>query len=266
MQPMINIALRAIRSANEQLIQALDRDGGNTTNTQDLKRFLAQVEMAYHDSLARALTRAYPTHRIAKRGDFQSADKGYSWHISTLHNPLSFLRRLPDWGFSVVCKKNGVAEHAILTCPMSQDEFTASRGSGASLNGKRIRASTLANLEHALVASDIPSTPLTQDNLEQLEAYKEIALSVFQVRSSHCAALDMANVAAGRLDATILQQVNPMELSAALLICKEAGALTGDFSGRPGTENSRQMICANPKLFKIVTQKVNGLRQHLGIA
>lgn len=259
MQPMINISLRAIRSSNEQLMQLLERDGGKIATAQDLKRFLAQIEMNYYENISRALARAYPAHKIAKRGDFLAADKGFSWHISNIHNPLSFLRGLPDWGISIVCKKGGIAEHGILTFPATQDEFTASRGSGASLNGKRIRVSGVAALESAIIATNVLQAPLTEDNSAKLNLLKELANASFQVRTTYCAPLDLANVAAGRLDAVVLDQTTPADLSAALLICKEAGGLAGDFNGQPATESSKRILCANPKLFKATTQKLHAL-------
>jgi|LSQX01.1.fsa_nt_gb myo-inositol-1(or 4)-monophosphatase len=260
MQPMINISLRAIRSSNEQLMQILERDGGKVATAQDLKRFLSQIEMNYYENISRALARAYPAHKIAKRGDFLSADKGFSWHISNIHNPLSFLRGLPDWGISIACKKGGVTEHAILTCPATQDEFTASRGSGASLNGKRIRVSGVATLENAIVATSVLQAPLTEENSNSLMLFKELAAVSFQIRTSHCAPLDLANVAAGRLDAAILDQTTAPDLSAALLLCKEAGGLSGDFNGQPATDSTKRVVCANPKLFKVTTQKLHSLR------
>lgn len=261
---MINISLRAIRSTTEQLMQILERDSGKITTAQDLKKFLSQVEMNYHESISRALARAYPAHKIAKRGDFLSADKGFSWHISNIHNPLSFLRGLPDWGISVVCKKGGIAEHAILTCPATQDEFTASRGSGASLNGKRIRVSGVAALENAIIATSVVQAPLTEENANGLNLFRELAKSCAQIRTSHCAAMDLANVAAGRLDAVVLDQTTAADLSAAMLICKEAGGLTGDFFGQPATEAAKRVVSANPKLFKVTTQKLYSLREQIG--
>src|SRR5690606_15906290 len=259
MQPMINIGLRAIRSANEQLMLALDRDGGKAATSQDLKKFLSQLEASYYDTLARALARAYPAHKIAKRGDFQGIEKGFSWHISNIHNPLSLLRNMPDWAISVVCKKNGVAEHALLTAPAQHDEFTASRGAGASLNGRRIRVGTLANLEHAIVSTNLLTT-VNVDNTTPSPVFCELLNSAFQVRTSQCSALDLVQVAANRLDAVVLDQLIPMDLSAALLICKEAGALAGDLNGQPGTESNRRLVCAGPKLFKTTTQKLHALK------
>jgi myo-inositol-1(or 4)-monophosphatase len=110
MQPLINIALRSIRATNEQIQLILDREELSFTDPEKLKRVITRVDSVFFDDLSKALQRAYPNHIIAKKGDLRGS-KGFTWHIMPVHNTTSLARGLPDWCFSVVCKKNDQPEH-----------------------------------------------------------------------------------------------------------------------------------------------------------
>ncbi|AZZ93324.1 inositol monophosphatase [Hahella sp. KA22] len=264
MQPMINIALRAIRSSNEQINMILEREELSFTDPEKLKRVIARVDAAFYDNLSRALQRAYPTHQINKKGDLKGAPKSVSWHIMPVHNTASLVRGLSDWCFSLVCKKNDQTEHAIIIFPVTGDEYTASRGGGASLNGKRIRVSGTKELELSVLSTNIlEGVGKREEPATLLEAYAELDKSCFGVRSAHCIPQELAYLASGKIDVAILNNINPLETVAGLLIAKEAGALHSDVRGNPLNERSRSLICCNPKMLKPVSQKAHKLAELL---
>ncbi|WP_020409488.1 inositol monophosphatase family protein [Hahella ganghwensis] len=256
MQPMINIALRAIRSTNEQINLAIEREELSFSDPDAIKRVISRVDSAFYENVSRALQRAYPTHQINKKGDLKGNPKGISWHILPLHNPASLIRGLPDWCFSVICKKNDQPEHALVIFPQSGDEYTASRGSGASLNGKRLRTSKTKDLELTLVSTNILDGIGNKENPTGIfNTYAKLEKDCFGIRSAQCIPEQLVWIAAGKIDAVMLQHISPTETAAGLMIAKEAGALSADFNGNPLTDRTSNLICCNPKLLKNIAPR-----------
>lgn len=257
MQPMINIALRAIRATNEQIQFILDREELSFSDPEKLKRVITRVDNAFHDDLTKALQRAYPNHHIARKGDLKGNPKGYSWHIMPVHNTTGLARGLGDWGFSVLCKKNDQPEHAIVILPRSGDEFTASRGAGASHNGRRLRVSPVKDLSLTLLSTNLLDRVGDVDDVQPLtDSYVDLARHCFGLRSAHCLPLELCRVASGSLDATILFDVTPQDLAAGLLIAREAGALFSDTQGKPLGDRASSIVCCNPKLLKLLAPRL----------
>ncbi len=260
MQPMINIALRAIRSTNEQINLIIEREELSFTDPDAIKRVISRVDSTFYENVSRALQRAYPTQQIAKKGDLKGNTKAITWHIMPLHNPTSLVRGLPDWCFSMICKKNDQPEHALIIFPQSGDEFTASRGAGASLNDRRLRVSKNKDLELAMITTNVlEDIGSNERRSEIMEAYAELEKASFEVRSGHCIPQQLAWAAAGKIDAAVMNNIDPAEIAAGLMIAKEAGALPGDFAGNPLTEKSKTLVCCNPKLLKSLTPKTRAL-------
>jgi len=260
MQPMINIALRAIRSINEQINLIIEREELSFTDPGAIKRVITRVDSTFYENVSRTLQRAYPTHQIAKKGDFKGNAKAITWHIMPLHNAASLIRGLPDWCFSMICKKNDQPEHALIIFPQNGDEFTASRGAGATLNDRRLRVSKNKDLELALIGTNVlEGIGSNERRTEILDAYAELEKASFEVRSGHCIPQQLVWAAAGKIDAAVLDNINPTETAAGLMIAKEAGALSGDFAGNPLTDKSNNLVCCNPKLLKSLTPKTRAL-------
>lgn len=258
MQPMINMALRAIRSTIDDIKMIIDREELSYTRPESIDRVINKVNATFYEHVTKALKRAYPKAHFADYGDLRGPADTHSWHVMPLHNQTSLIHGLPDWCFSVICKKNNQPEHSLVIFPATNEEYTASRGAGATLNERRLRVSTNNELSLAFL-----STNLLQDLAEAADAdhiltmYRKLDEHVFDIRSGHCLPQQLVWVAAGKLDATLMTHIYPVETTAALLIAKEAGALTGDFEGRPLTEKSDSVICANAKILRAITQKLH---------
>ncbi|RMF17690.1 MAG: inositol monophosphatase [Gammaproteobacteria bacterium] len=268
MQPMINIALRAVRSNLEHLLSILEREKLSLTDPDNVKRMLSRVESSFYETLARGLERAYPKHHIAKRGDLSGPAKGFSWHVMPLHNRLNLIKGLPDWGFSVVCKKDGQTEHALILMPALGLEYTASRGHGAELNGRRIRVANLADESLAVGSSNLISGLGKADDetpvQEILDLHLQLEKRVFALNQHRSLAIALAHLAAGKTDVVISKQPDPQELAAGLLIAKEAGALSSDFNGGPVTERSPAIMVASAKLTKRLLPVFKGKQSLFG--
>ena len=154
----------------------------------------------------------------------------------------------------------GKIEHAVVVDPVRHEEFTASRGRGAQLNGHRIRVSDLGSLDGALLGTGIPFKNHCDDKLEPYS--KSIAVLASQcagIRRAGAAALDLAYVAAGRLDAFWEIGLAPWDIAAGVLLVREAGGLAADIDGSDNYLDSGNIVCGNPKCFKAVLQVVKPL-------
>lgn len=257
MQPMVNIALRAIRSTTADVKMILTKEEFSFERPDSISRTIDRINATFYTKVAKALQRAYPKSHIADYGDLRGKAGNFSWHILPLHNPASLIHGLPDWCFSLVCKKNHHPEHSLVVFPQTDEEYTASKGAGAALNERRLRVTAKQELAVAVVSSNIlQQLSNSPDPEKTLKFYQQLDRATNSIRSGHCLPQQLVWVAAGKLDATLLNNADPTETAAALLIAKEAGALTGDFNGGPLTERSHSIICSNAKLLRALSQQL----------
>jgi len=264
MQPILNIALRASRQASEYIIQTIDKNDPKPCETYANAKLLSHLEESLHQNFYDALKKANPTHFIVGLGETLDKTKDDSWHINHIHNPDHLLRKLPSCAYSILHKHHGKAQNTLLVSPFSNLEFTGTRGSGAALNGRRIRCSSTKDLDQAVVATNVLKQFSTSNSKHIVADFaNELGSQVQQVLSGYCDALDIAMVASGQIDAAILTNVNHQEIESALLLCQEAGVLTGTFNGMPFTAKEDKIIVANPKLFKGFVQRLNGFQDRI---
>lgn len=264
MQPVINIALRAARQANEYILQTLDKQPVSFSDPEACAKQIKNLESTIYRVFFDALKKAYPTHHIGEPGEPISSEHENSWSISQIHSPENILRNLPFTGYSITCQQKGKVEHALFINPITDDEFFASRGHGAALNGKRIRVSDVKALGQSLVTSNLLENTRSMENPHVgIDLTSDLIQATFNIRATGCEAADLAYVAAGQFDAAVLTDVDMSELPAVLLICQEAGVLTGDFKGAPTTPGTKRVIAANAKLFKSLLQKVHNYNARL---
>ena len=261
MQPILNIAIRAARQASEYINQTLDKNDPTQSDANANDKLLSHLEESLFQTFFDSLKKANPTHYIVEPGETLSDVKEDSWHIYGIHNPAHLLRKLPSSAFSIVHKRNGKSQNALLVNPFTGDEFTASRGSGAALNGRRIRCSPVKRLNESIITTNVLNQLSNHSESHVVSDFiTELSTNASQVLLSSCDAQDIAMVASGQIEAAILTKTNRDELDASLLFCQEAGALSGTFSGGLYSNNEDKIIVANPKLFKSLVQRLNSFQ------
>jgi myo-inositol-1(or 4)-monophosphatase len=262
MEPMINIALRAARKAGELIVRASDELDRIDIQAKSANDFVTQVDVAAEREITRALQRAFPEHAILGEESGRSGPDNaeYTWIIDPLDGTTNFIRGIPHYAVSIGCLRGNRLEHAVVLDPVRREEFTASRGKGAQLNGRRIRVSRLPTLEGALIGTGIP---FRGHRDEQLPAYAEalgkLAGLCAGIRRPGAASLDLAYVAAGRFDAFWELGLAPWDMAAGALLVREAGGLVADMDGSENFMHSGNIVCGNPKCFKAVLQATRHL-------
>ncbi len=262
MEPMINIALRAARKAGENIVRASDELHRFEVKAKGVNNFVTEVDINAEREIIYHLQKAYPDHAILgeESGLIGSADAEYRWIIDPLDGTTNFVRGIPHFAVSIACMYRGRIEHAVIVDPVRREEFTASRGRGAQLNGHRIRVSDLANLDGALLGTGIPFKAHCDDKLEAYtKSLEQLASQCAGIRRAGAASLDLAYVAAGRLDAFWEIGLAQWDMAAGVLLVREAGGLVSDIDASDNYLESGNIVCGNPKCFKAVLQVVKPL-------
>ncbi|MBB6523159.1 inositol monophosphatase family protein [Pseudoteredinibacter isoporae] len=259
MEPMLNIALRAARKAGELIERALERVDVVAFEEKGRNDFVTEIDQASEKEIIYHLRKAYPEHTIRgeETGVSPGKDSDYEWIIDPLDGTTNFIHGIPHFAISIACKYKGQIEHAVVLNPITREEFTASRGRGAALNGRRIRVSPRKSMDGALIGTGIPFNGYAFDNITPyLAALQEIAGQTAGIRRPGAASLDLAYVAAGRFDGFWEMNLQEWDIAAGVLLVKEAGGLVSDFKGGNGFMDSGNVVCGTPKVFKPLLQIV----------
>ncbi len=266
MEPMLTIALRAGRKAAELIERAFERVDLLTIETKSRNDYVTEVDKAAEKEIIYHLRKAYPDHSIRGEEGGHQAGKNpdYEWIIDPLDGTTNFIHGVPHFSISIACKYKGQIEHAVVIDPIKREEFTASRGRGAALNGRRLRVSSRRTLEGSLIGTGIPFSGYALEHIgPYLACVQEIAGQTSGIRRCGSAALDLAYVAAGRFDAFWEMNLNEWDIAGGVLLVKEAGGLVSDFNGGVDYLETGHIVCGSPKVFKPILQIVQKNLGHL---
>jgi myo-inositol-1(or 4)-monophosphatase len=251
MHPMLNIAVKAARKAGNIINRAsLDLELLQVTS-KGRSDFVTEVDHAAEAAIIDTLKTAYPQHAILAEESGASHPQGdaeYVWIIDPLDGTTNFIHGFPQYAVSIALQHRGQLAQAVVYDPTRNELFTASRGRGAFLNDRRIRVSRRTQLRDSLIGTGFPFR-----QLEHLDAYLRIFKRVTEetagIRRAGAAALDLAYVAAGRLDGFWESGLSPWDMAAGALLILEAGGFVADFDGAPNFLQSGHIVCGNPKVF-----------------
>ncbi len=260
MEPMANIALRAARLAGKHIVRGFDRPDLIKLSSKGHNDFVTNIDREAEQIVIGTLKEKYPDH--AYTGEESGADgteSEYEWVIDPLDGTANFARQNPHFCVSIACLHKGRLEHAVVLDPIREEEFVASRGKGSTMNGKRIRASQVENLDGAVIATGGKDRHLHAE--AETNVYRHLLESRTFTRQPGSAALELAYIAAGRIDGMWMRELGRWDIAAGALLVTEAGGMVGDFSGGTKYMQSGNIVAAAPKLFKPLTQLV---RKNLG--
>jgi myo-inositol-1(or 4)-monophosphatase len=248
MQALLNIAVRAARRAGEVIARAVPRVEGLEVTSKSRNDFVSEVDRAAEREIIATIRRSYPSHAFLAEESGVSGDNETIWIIDPLDGTTNFLHGFPTFAVSIACERRGRLEHAVVYDPMRQELFTASRGEGAQLDGKRIRVSKRRTLEGALIGTGFPF----RANLVHVDAYlammKAVMTDTAGIRRPGAAALDLAYVAAGRVDGFWEIGLQPWDSAAGALLIQEAGGRIGTLAGGD-YHRSANIVAGNPRIY-----------------
>ena len=191
---------------------------------------VTEADRASERLVVERLTKHYPTHAIvAEEGGGHESTSGFRWYVDPLDGTTNFAHSFPCFNVTLALEHQGELIAGVILDPIKEELFTAERGGGAFLNGNRIHVSKVAKLESALVATGFPSRK--RHLSVNIHFYHQLGMATHGVRRCGSAAIDLAFVASGRLDAFWEFGLNPWDMAAGRLLVAEAG---GKFSGMHG--------------------------------
>ncbi len=266
MQPMLNIALRAARKAGDLVARAAEQIDRLKIESKGENDFVTEIDRKAEQEIIYHLQKAYPEHRFLgeESGETGNPDSDYLWIIDPIDGTTNFVRGIPHYCISIACLHQGQIEHAVVLDPIRREEFTASRGRGAQLNGRRVRVTMAASLEGTLIGTGIPFKSRSEQHIAAyMKSLESVARETAGIRRAGSAALDLAYVAAGRLDGFWEIGLSKWDIAAGVLLVREAGGLISDFQGGGNYLESGNIVAANPKCLKGLLQAVKPPLEHI---
>jgi myo-inositol-1(or 4)-monophosphatase len=199
------------------------------------------------------LAEVFPDHGVyGEEGTRERLEAEFRWYLDPLDGTTNFAHGFPQFCVSMGLEQrqpgsapdqDGALVAGIIYDPMRDELYTAERGQGAWLNGRRIHASHVPVLAESLVSTGFPSRKRHEN--PNIHFYHEFTLRSHGVRRAGSAALDLAFVAAGRLEGFWEFNLNPWDTAAGVLLVKEAGGRVTDFAGGPFQLNSNETLASN---------------------
>jgi myo-inositol-1(or 4)-monophosphatase len=229
---LLNVMIKAARKAG----RTLKRDFGEVEHLQvSLKgpaNFVTAADRRAEEILHDELTRARPGYGFVgeEGGRREGADKTHMWIVDPLDGTSNFLHGIPQFAVSIALEREGTIVAGLIYNPANDELFTGERGKGAFLNDQRLRVAARQRLNDAVIACGLPHHGKGDLALFRSE-FAAIQDKVAGLRRFGAATLDLAWVAAGRLDGYWERDISPWDMAAGLLLVREAGGYVTDIDG-----------------------------------
>ncbi|WP_412479864.1 inositol monophosphatase family protein [Azonexus sp. IMCC34839] len=262
MHPALNIAIKAARRAGQIINRASNDLDSLKVATKQPNDFVTEVDQAAEAAIIETLREAYPGYGILAEESGESVGKGkqdteYQWIIDPLDGTTNFIHGMPHYAISIALAKNGVVEQAVVFDPNRNELFTASKGSGAFLNERRIRVSRRTKLQDSLLGTGFPYRLFNHVDT-YLAIFKELTQKTSGMRRPGAASLDLAYVACGRYDGFWEFGLAPWDVAAGALLISEAGGLVSDLRGENNYLETGNVIAGTPKVFAPLLGVIQG--------
>lgn len=254
MHPMLNTAIKAARRAGAIINRAsLDLEKLQVAR-KGPRDYVTEVDRAAEEAIIDMLRTAYPDHAfLAEESGHQSPEEGagqapaFQWIIDPLDGTTNFIHGMPTYAVSIALAQRGQITQAVIYDPARNEMFTASRGSGAFLNDRRVRVSGRLRYHDALLGARWPGS--FGPDQSAMQRFREMAEGCAGVRRTGSSVLDLAYVAVGRLDGFCGVGLKPWDMAAASLMVLEAGGLIAGFDGEQSWMASGNVVAGSPKIF-----------------
>lgn len=251
MHPMLNIAIRAARKASNLIAKHYETPDAIEASQKGTNDFVTNVDRAAKRLIVEVIRKSYPQHAIIaeESGELAGGNNDVQWIIDPLDGTTNFIKRFPHFAVSIAVRIKGRTEVAVVYDPMRNELFSASRGQGAQLNGYRLRGGTARDLNGTILATGF-SFKQKQHANSYITLVSKLFIQCADFRRTGSAALDLAYVAAGRIDGFFEIGLKPWDVAGGELLVREAGGLVTDFTGGHNHLLSGNIVAGNPRVVK----------------
>jgi myo-inositol-1(or 4)-monophosphatase len=259
LKPAVNVMVKAARAGGGVLLRHMNKLDALNIVEKERMDYASEVDGLAEAEIVKELRRANPEYAIlGEEGGAQKGNRGPSrctWVIDPLDGTSNYLHGWPHWCVSIALVENGEPIHGVVFDPLRNELFTASRGSGAALNERRIRVGERKDLTGAMLVTGFP--PRERARIApQMDCLRGLLAEAEDVRRTGSAALDLAYVACGRADGYFEAGVQPWDIAAGVLLVREAGGRVCDYRGAAlpkldiAEARGRQVVAGNVKLIE----------------
>jgi myo-inositol-1(or 4)-monophosphatase len=255
---VLAVAVRAARRA-AAVIGDASRDLKRLPSySKEQAEIVSTADKEAEQAIVATITAAFPDHAIAgKEIDTTQGAKGlapYRWIVDPLDGMMNFVHGYPYFAVSIALAHGSELTHAVVLDPVHDELFTAIKGRGAQLNNAPIHASACTRMQDALIGTVIPTRKSTR--LQRFLLIFNALAPRCTLRRAGAGALDMAYVAAGRLDGFFEMSLGTLDTAAGALLVSEAGGRVGDFAGNPEFMRGNEVIAAAPGIFNPLREAI----------
>jgi myo-inositol-1(or 4)-monophosphatase len=243
-RPAVNVAVKAARAAGNIILRHLNRVEGLNVEEKARHDYVSEVDKLAEAEIIKELRRAYPGHGFLAEESGQKGKTDKVWIIDPLDGTHNYLRGFPHFSVSIGFRDHGDLVYGVVYDPLRDEMFTASKGDGAFLNDRRIRVTRREGLAGAMLGTGFPYRQRRHLDA-QLDMTRALLVEAEDIRRTGSAALDLAYVAAGRLDGYFEIGLNPWDMAAGILLVREAGGHCSDFAGKGGMPEKGNLIAGN---------------------
>ena len=247
--------LHVMTSAARKAARGLLKDFGEVENllvsVKGPSDFVSRADTKAEEVIREELTHARPAYGWLgeESAPVEGADPRRRWIVDPLDGTTNYLHGLPHWAISIAMEHKDEIVAAVIYDPVKNELFTAEKGGGAWMNGRRMRVSLRKEMNECIFATGIPfggkaTLPAFMQDLAKL------APQCAGIRRYGSAALDLAYVAAGRYDGFWERELQPWDMAAGILLVREAGGFVSDMSGDTKMLGSGTVMAANSEIFR----------------
>jgi len=254
---LLDIAQEAARAGAKLIRDATAQREKLVWESKGHSDFVSDVDKASEQTIVGIIARRLPDATVLgeELSPTAIASKGIVVIADPLDGTTNFLHGYPEYSVSIAIARSGVLCAGVVLNVVREEEFTASRGGGAFLNGKRIHVSKLREPGRSLIGTGFPFKTL--EKLPQyMEQFSLVMRGTAGIRRAGSAALDLSNVACGRFDAFWELVLAPWDVAAGMLMVQEAGGIVTDLGGNPPSLTAGSFVAGNPAMHAWLLQTV----------
>lgn len=219
---------------------------------------VTEADRASEKHVVERLKALFPDHGVvAEEGSGYERASGYRWYVDPLDGTTNFAHGYPVWNVTLALEKDGELIAGVVFDPNRDELFTAERGAGAFLNGRRIGVTRAARVADCLLSTGFPNH--NRHTNPNIHFFHEMAMTAHGVRRGGSAAVDLAYVACGRLDAFWEIGLSPWDMAAGILLVEEAGGTCSEMHGGRHHLKSPHILADN----KLVHEELVGIFQSI---
>ncbi len=248
---MINVAIEAARRAGQIILEYRKHLQSIQVLEKAQHDFVTKVDRLAEEEIIKTIHAAFPKHGFLAEESGGELNNDYIWVIDPLDGTTNYIYGLPHFSVSIALWHKDKFEHAVVYDPLRKDLFSASYGKGAFLNGNPIQVSTRQNLQSSLLGTGFPFRELSHLT-EYTQIFTVLLPQCAGIRRLGSAALDLAYIAAGRLDGFWEFGLYPWDIAAGVLLIKEAGGIITNFHGQENYLNHDNIIAGNPGIYNAI--------------